>query len=96
MKDEKQDELISNAINNITEKLSILMLEEFIKLPQTLQMNLILMKSSQLLLANIICHVTADESELSEVVEKQGAEVKELTLNCAITGFSDKFKIQRH
>lgn len=54
---DNQDELITNAINTITENLSKSLLEDFLKLPTELQMNIILIKSAQLLLANILCHV---------------------------------------
>lgn len=42
MKNENQDESIANAINNITAKLSNILLEEFLTLPKKLQINIIL------------------------------------------------------
>jgi hypothetical protein len=96
MKNENQDELITSAINNITEKLSGLLLKEFLKLPKELQINIVLLKSAQLLLANILCHVVATKEELETITDGQGIEMKELTFNCAFTGFSDKFDIKKH
>jgi hypothetical protein len=96
MKNENQDELITNAINNITEKLSSLLLQEFLKLPKELQINIVLLKSAQLLLANILCHVATTKEELENITDNQGVEMKELTFNCAFTGFSDKFDINKH
>jgi predicted PP-loop superfamily ATPase len=96
MKNANSDEFITNAINNITEKLSEVLLQEFLQLPKELQVNIVLIKSSQLLLANILCHVAATKVELTEIVDVQGVEMKELTFNCAFTGFSDKFDIKKH
>lgn len=96
MTNENKDELITNAINNITEKLSSLLLQEFLKLPKELQINIILLKSTQLLLANILCHVATTKEELESITDDQGVEMKELTFNCALTGFSDKFDINKH
>ncbi len=67
MSEEIQDEMILNAINNITEKLSKMLLREFLKLPPELQMNLVMIKSAQLLLANILCHVANDNDELKKI-----------------------------
>ena len=96
MTNENQDEFITNAINNLTEKLSIILLEEFLKLPNELQINLVLIKSSQLLLANILCQVATSIEELEKIAEEQKIELKELIFNCAYTGFSDKFEINKH
>ena len=96
MKNKNQDESITNAINNITEKLSNLLLQEFLQLPKELQINIVLIKSAQLLLANILCHVAITKEELENIADAQGAEMKELTFNCAFTGFSDKFNIKKH
>ncbi len=93
---EIDDELITNAINNLTEKLSVVFLDEFLKLPTQLQINLVLMKSAQLLLANIICQIATDGDELKKITDNQGAEIKELTFNCSFTGFADKFEIIKH
>lgn len=46
MTDEIQEELITNAINTITEKLGKILLQEFLNLPAELQMNIVLIKSS--------------------------------------------------
>lgn len=96
MENEIEDELITNAINNITEKLSVILLQEFLKLPKQHQINLVLMKSAQLLLANILCQIAANKDELEKIIDSQGIEIKELTLNCSFTGFSDKFEIITH
>lgn len=93
---DNQEELITNAINTLTENLSKVLLQEFLKLPTELQMNIILIKSAQLLLANILCHVATSKNELEKVVDEQGVEMKELTFNCAFTGFSDKFDFNKH
>jgi len=93
---ENQEELITDAINNITEKLSNILLQEFLQLPQETQINLILIKSAQLLLANILCHVAGNKDELDKLAEGQGEEIKDLTFNCAFSGFADKFEINKH
>jgi hypothetical protein len=93
---ENQDEAITNAINNITEKLSHALLQEFLKLPEALQVNIILIKSAQLLLANVLCHVAMTKDELDNIADAQGAEMKELTLNCAFSGFMEKFDMSKH
>lgn len=96
MNNKNEDELITNAINNITEKLSNILLQEFLKLPKDLQMNIVLLKSSQLLLANILCHAATNKEELESLANDQGIEIKELTFNCAFSGFSDKFDANKH
>jgi hypothetical protein len=96
MTDEYQDESITDAINNITEKLSKVLLKEFLALPKELQINIVLIKSAQLLLANVLCHVATTQGELEAITDAQGSDVKELTLNCASTGFSEKFSVQKH
>ncbi len=96
MKNENQDEAITSAINNITEKLSNVLLQEFLNLPTELQINIVLIKSAQLLLANILCHVASTKDELENIASDQGIEMKELIFNCAFTGFSDKFDINKH
>lgn len=96
MTDEKQYELITNAINTLTEKLSETLLQDFLKLPKEMQINIVLIKSAQLLLANILCHAAADKEELEKLSDDQGAEMKELIYNCAYTGFSNKFDLNRH
>lgn len=96
MTDEIQDELITNAINTITEKLSKVLLQEFLNLPTELQINMILIKSAQLLLSNILCHVATNKEELEKISNGQGIELKELIFNCAFIGFSDKFDLNKH
>ena len=91
-----QDECITNAINSITEKLSNVLLQEFLNLKTDLQLNIILIKSAQLLLSNILCHVVTNKEELEKISNEQGIELKELIFNCAFTGFSDKFDLNKH
>lgn len=90
------DELITQSVNSITEKLSNVLLQEFLKLPNELQLNVILIKSTQLLLANIYCHVAMSMEELEKIIDSQAHEIKELTLNCAFSGFSQKFTLDKH
>ncbi len=96
MNDTNDDESIANAINTITEKLSVVLLKEFLKLPTELQMNIVLIKSAQLLLANVLCQVVTNMEELEKVTNEQANEIKELTLNCAFSGFIHKFGIEKH
>ena len=90
------DKLIADSVNNITEKLSNVLLKEFLKLPDNLKLNIVLIKSVQLLLANILCQVVSDMSELNEITDAQGADIKELSLNCALTGYTEKFNVKKH
>ena len=94
--DNDQDQAITDAINSITEKMSNTLYEEYMTLPNELQLNIVLIKSAQLMLANVLCHAVETKEELDEIIEIQGIEVKELTLNCALGGFSDKFDIHKH
>ena len=58
MKNENQDESIANAINSITEKLSHVLLQEFLTLPKALQINRYKDKNiikNKLLYQNIQC-----------------------------------------
>lgn len=96
MKDDQADELITNAINKITEKTSQILLNEFLKLPKELQLNIILIKSSQLLLANVLCQIAENTEELNKIIEAQGEDIKELTINCSYTGFYEKFDMHKH
>ena len=91
-----QDEQITIAINKLTEKLSAALLHELLLLPDELQLNLVLIKSTQLMLANILCQVADSQEELEKIVELQGIEIKALTYSCAATGFSDKFELPKH
>lgn len=96
MTKELQDEVIANAINTLTEKISRLLLDEFLKLPDELQINLVLIKTAQLLLANILCHVATSRIELEKIVSEQGEELKDLTFSCAFSGFPGKFEGHKH
>lgn len=91
-----QEELITNAINTITEKLSELLLAELLKLPDELQTGFVLEKVGQLLLSNILCQIASTKADLDKISSKQGQEIIELTTNCAYVGFADKFEIPKH
>jgi hypothetical protein len=93
---ENQDEIISNAINLLTEKMSEVLLQEFLKLPADQQLNIVLIKSAHLLLANILCNIASNNEELEKIISAQGEDIKELTHTCAISAFADKFKISAH
>lgn len=96
MSNELQDEMLTNAINMLTEKLSKTLLKNFLTLPKELQMNIVLIKSAQLLLANILCHVATNNDELDKITNEQGIEIKELVHDCAFTGFTNKFDLNKH
>jgi hypothetical protein len=93
---EEKDQLLSNAINKLTEKLSALLLEELMKLPEDMQTGFVLIKSTQLLLGNILCQVASSNEILDKLCEEQGGQIQELTLNCAYAGFADKFGLNKH
>jgi len=96
MSEKIDHELITKAINSLTEKISRVMLDEFLLLPNECQLNLVLIKSAQLLLANILCHVASDTKELKQIAEDQGEEMKEIVFTCAHTGFANKFSLNKH
>lgn len=96
MATKNQEKLIANAINSLTEEVSNALLKKFLKLPEELQINIVLIKSAQLLLANVLCQIASDKEELEKIVELQGIEMKELIFNCAFSGFSDKFEVNKH
>lgn len=96
MAEEHQDELLAVAINTITEKASKILLDEFLKLPADMQLNLVLIKAAQLLLANVLCQVVQNEEELNRILEDQGPEIKFLTLDCAHSAFPEKFPSRKH
>lgn len=96
MADEITDEVITQAINQLTEKLSHVLLQDFLELSDELQLNIVLIKTGQLLLANVLCHVAANSEELDKITDEQGADLKELTMTCAHTGFADKFGSHKH
>lgn len=91
-----QDECITNAINAITDRLSKVLLQEFLNLKTELRLNIILIKSAQLLLSNILCHVATNKEELEKISNEQGIQLKELIFNCAFTGFANKFDLNKH
>lgn len=96
MAGENENELYAEAINNITEQLSEILLKEFSKLPSDLQKGLVLIKSSQLLLANVLCQVAMNKDELEEIAAAQGEEMRELIFDCAVIGFAKKFGLINH
>lgn len=100
MKDNDNDllnnEIMINAINSITAKLSDELLQEFLNLPNEAQKNLVLLKIVQLLLANVLCQIAIDIEELELLAANQSSELNELILNCAATGYAKKFGLVNH
>ena len=96
MTHEDKDEIISQAINTMTEHLSTVLLEELLKLPEELRTGFVLIKSTQLLLANVLCQVATDKVILGKLCDEQSGQIKELTINCAYAGFSEKFGMSKH
>lgn len=94
--EKSQEERATDAINALTGKVSNTLLEEFNQLPQDMQLNVVMIKTVQLLLANVLCHVAVDRAEFDQLVDAQGDEVKELTLTCANTAFAEKFGMGKH
>lgn len=92
----RDNDVLINAINTITAKLSDELLQEFLNLPDEAQKNLVLIKTAQLLLANVLCQVSVDREELEVITNSQHGEIKELVFNCAVTGFSKKFGLINH
>lgn len=95
-KTKNKDELYADAINGITEKLSHEIIKEYSKLPEELQKGLVLIKSSQLLLANVLCQIAMNREELDELASLQGEEMQNLIMDCAMIGYADKFGIIGH
>ncbi len=93
---ELADQHIIDAINILTEKLSKILLEEFLALPDELHVNVVLIKTAQLLLANILCQVSENNEELNKISDLQGNELKELALHCALAAFPEKFDLNKH
>lgn len=96
MTNELPDETVTEAINVLTEKLSKALLEAFLSLPEELHVNVVLIKTAQLLLANVLCQVAQTPEELNKISDLQGEELKELALHCALSGFADKFYSNKH
>jgi hypothetical protein len=94
--DDIENEKLVNAINHLTEKLSVVLLDEFLQLPDDQQKNIVLIKATQLLLANVLCQVAVDKPELDTITDLQADELKELISDCIATGFADKFSQSRH
>ena len=91
-----REEEITDAINNITSSLSKLLLNEFLKLPKELQIGLVLTRTTQLLMANILCQVADSNNELDQLMNEHISELKDLTLKCAAVGYAKKFNISKH
>ena len=91
-----ENELYLQTINTLTEIVSDRLLEEFLKLPEKIQKNVILIKVAELLLANILCHVAKSNEELTDITTQELVELKELISDCAMTGFANKFGKQTH
>jgi hypothetical protein len=72
------------------------LLREFLKLPPDYQLNIVMIKSAQLLLSNVLCHVADNMYELEGIIGEQADDLKELTQNCAAAAFPEKFAIQKH
>ena len=93
--DELENEKLVEAINNLTKKMSDLLLKEFLKLPESMQKSIVLIKSAQLMLANILCQVAINKEELEKILQDQGNDVIELTHNCAMSAYSEKFSFHK-
>ncbi len=96
MTTENQEESIAQAINGLTQKVSAVLLEEFLNLDESLQFNVVLIKAAQLMLANILCQVAANTEELDQLAAMQDDELKGLIHYCIHTAFSNKFECHQH
>lgn len=96
MTEKSQEERATDAINELTSSISDALLEGFNQLPQDLQLNVVMIKTVQLLLANVLCHVAQSKAEFDDIVTVQGAEITDLAYACANTAFAGKFGINKH
>lgn len=96
MTEKSQEERATDAINELTSSVSNALLEGFNQLPQDLQLNVVMIKTVQLLLANVLCHVAKNKQEFDDIVTVQGAEITELAYTCANVAFAAKFDIDKH
>jgi hypothetical protein len=94
--DNGENEKLIQAINVLTEKTSAVLLDSFLDLGEDQQKNIVLIKASQLLLANVLCQVASDKEELDTIADMQGEEIKELISDCVTTGFAEKFSPIKH
>jgi hypothetical protein len=85
-----------DIINTITSQLNKTLVSEFLKLPKEAQTGLVLTKSVQLLLANVLCQVTDSKDELEQLLADHTAAIKTLTLRFAQLEFSRKFTTVTH
>lgn len=93
---EQNYELFAEAINNIAEKISEVLLQKYLELPEELQKSIVLIKSVQLVLANILCQIAISKEELDDIANQQGEDIKELIYDCAMTAFAKKFNMSNH
>lgn len=91
-----EHEIYAEVINAITERLSALLIKRYEKLPEELQKGLVLVRSVQLLLANIICQVALNKNELDMLANAQNDDMKELIETCAVIKYAHKFGIVKH
>jgi hypothetical protein len=96
MSEKSQEERATDAINSLTSSLSDALLEGFNQLPKDLQLNVVMIKTVQLLLANVLCHVAHNKAEFDDIVTVQGAEITDLSYACANTAFAGKFGLNKH
>lgn len=96
MTEKSQEERATDAINSLTSDVSNALLEGFNQLPQDLQLNVVMIKTVQLLLANVLCHVAQNKQEFDDIVTVQGSEISELAYTCANVAFAAKFGIEKH
>lgn len=96
MTDKTQEERATDAINGLTSIVSNALLEGFNELPNDLQLNVVMIKTVQLLMANVLCHVAANKQEFDDIVTVQGSEIAELSYACAQTAFAEKFGLNKH
>lgn len=96
MAEKSQEERATDAINDLTSEVSDALLAGFNQLPKDLQLNVVMIKTVQLLLANVLCHVAGNKQEFDDIVTVQGAEISELSYACANTAFAEKFGMNKH
>lgn len=94
--EKSKEERATDAINSLTSTVSDALLESFNQLPQDMQLNVVMVKTVQLLLANVLCHVAVNRQEFDEIVALQGEEITELAYTCANTAFAGKFGLEKH
>jgi hypothetical protein len=96
MSDLAPEDRAADMVNHLTAKISEVLQVEFNKLPADMQLNIVMIKTVQLLMANVLCHVAADKEELDQLLSIQGEEIAELTRMCANMAFTEKFGLNKH